>query len=124
VLRELGANYQRPLVITPPNPSRTVTNAVITLAGAAPITLPVLHLEQQHGGAGAGPEGLPASQPVWQAPVRKDPVWKDPAHWRFTNIHLKPGPNKFVVKGLDCEGKLLQEATMTVLRTNAPPAIP
>jgi hypothetical protein len=100
VLRELGADYQRPLVITPPNQGRMVTNEIITLTGAAPITLRTIRLEQQ-------PEALP--------------VWKDAAHWRFTNVHLNPGPNKFGVKGMDRGGKVLQETSVTVLRTNAPP---
>src|SRR6185436_6553837 len=47
VVRELGANYRRPLAITPPNPSSVVTNEIITLAGAAPTSLTSIRLEQQ-----------------------------------------------------------------------------
>jgi len=71
VLRYLGENYHRPLAITPPKNGHTLTNDVITLTGTAPITMTSLRLAEQ-----------PSAQVFW----------RDVAHWRFTNVHLRPGP--------------------------------
>ena len=103
VLRYLGENYHRPLAITPPKIGTILTNELITLTGTAPITMTALRLEQEPGAAVA---------------------WKDVAHWRFTNVHLRPGPNLFTVKGLDPGGKLVQQASISLVRTNARPKVP
>jgi len=99
VLRYLGGNYHRPLAITAPKNGNTLTNEVITLTGTAPITMTSLRLEEQ-----------PAVQVFW----------KDVAHWRFTNVHLRPGPNLFTVKGVNRTGKLMAQTSISLVRTNQP----
>jgi hypothetical protein len=78
-----------------------LTNETITLTGTAPLNVASLRLEQQ---------------------PTANVIWKDPGTWRFTNIHLQPGPNAFVVKAIDHAGKPQQQATISITRTNLLPA--
>jgi len=102
VLRQLGQNYHRPFAITPPRAGLLLTNEMITLTGTAPLTVATVRLESS-----------PAARVLW----------KDTGTWRFTNIHLQTGTNKFVVKAVDHLGKVREEASISITRTNPVPAI-
>ncbi len=95
VLRELGADYKKPFAMAPLNPSNTVTNAMVTLSGTAPFTLFSLEVE-----------------PKLSSPL----TWKDQTTWRCTNVLLHLGTNQFTVKGLDKNGKVVQQVSMAVVR--------
>lgn len=99
VQREVGRDLKAPFEIKPLNPSNTATNDSILLTGTAPCTLYRLELAGH-------PDLLP--------------TWKNSVTWQFPHVPLTPGTNPLVVRGLDQQGRLLQQIETRIVRAEEP----
>ncbi|MEI7729112.1 MAG: lamin tail domain-containing protein [Verrucomicrobiota bacterium] len=100
VKNTLGSEWTAPLQITPLNATNTVTNATVTLTGTAPSAYFALQLVE--------------------APKLR-PAWKDQVKWEFRDLPVRPGENRFTVRGLSHTGEVLGEQKAVVQRLSDHP---